>query len=256
MVVGLVEGYLGGGCAILVQHMGHLIDIQVDIRAQAVLVVVGVLPLLVPEHRLAAGEPVGDRHGLDVAVTVFVHQVLFIGIAGGIGPDQRLGIGEFLGELGAAEFPAAAVHPDFHGGVVDYLTAAVIFGQVVEGILPGAVLGFQADNLQRRSPIAVPVEDFHLIIGVADGDGVSFVRAVPGDLIVVLGCPVKVQTDGQVELVSGVGVVLGLFQLGCQLLPDDAFAVQPLLGDGEVDVAQTPVGDGEELGAGDGIPGE
>ena len=254
VIVGLIEGYLGGGCAILVQHMGHLIDIQVDIRAQAVLVVVGVLPLLVPEHRLGAGEPVGDRHGLDVAVTVFVHLVLFIGIAGGIGPDQRIGIGEFLGEFGAAEFPAAAVHPDFHGGVVDYLTAAVVFGQVVEGILPGAVLGFQADNLQRRSRLAVLVADSHLVIGVADGDGVGLAEAVPGDLIVILS-PDKVQTDRQIELAGGVGIRPGLFQLGEEFFPHTAFTVQPLLGDGEVDVAQTPVGDGEKLGAGDGIPG-
>ena len=125
----------------------------------------------------------------------------------------------------------------------------------MEGVLPGAVPGFQADDLQRRSRIAVLVEDFHLVIGVADSDGVSFARTVPdGDLIVILS-PDKVQTDRQIELVGGVGVVLGLFQLGCQLLPDDAFAVQPLLGDGEVDVAQTPVGDGEKLDAGDGIPG-
>ena len=64
---------------------------------------------------------------------------------------------------------------------MDYLTAAVVFGQVVEGVLPGAVPGFQADDLQRRSRIAVLVEDFHLVIGVADSDGVSFARTVPDD---------------------------------------------------------------------------
>ena len=251
VVVAVQFGGPHGFRPVFVLVIGHLVDVQIDVRALGLVEGVVVFPVLGPRHGLGVPKAVGDGDGLHVVVdagfigSVRVGHVLFLD-AHGISVQQFLQVVLVLVAHSFDQFfPIVAVSrgrnffpvlvPDFVDLVVDHRAGQVILGKIEEGVLV----------LLRGDFLAVG--DMLLLnrIGVNGRLGAAKID-VTVTVIVVL----------DFSSVRSVVVCKGQLQIGGnayirERLPQGAGAVLPHLSGGEVHGAQAAVVHHEDVLAGE-----
>ena len=212
------------------------VDVQIDVRTAAGAVHIDVVPLLVPDSIRHAGAFVGEGDLLLVVLLFAVNRRIgFFLYRACIGAPQGIDLRSNRPQLVRSDL-TAVVQPDLLHGIADHRAVGVVLGKIPEVKGDGHRIS-RENRLDRGNLLSIPVlnrdalaAQVHIAVSIFLVDFKFSSRIIAGG---------DLQLHGQGEA--------GGFPQGCLEFPHAVpAAVPPVLGDGQVHVAQPAVGDGAD----------
>ena len=243
-VVGTVEGER----LFFIGISGKLVKVQIEVGPLPVLIGIGIPPQLLPIYRFGTGTVVGDQDFLGVPIVKLGYCIFRFSDGSGIlVPDIQqllpgITVTVLCRQICQVDLFSVLIHPVFHHSIVGHAALQIVFGQIGEIILPVLFTKFQLPlSCGGRTAIfcagiAPVIPDGDVV--AAQGDFIVFPRFTRPDSI-------SLQLAFKLELQHQPGLIALLYLI--QRILDAltiVIAITPVFGHSDIDVSQSPVGDG------------